>query len=111
LFGGGSVIHPATDLAVKMGVGSITFIGTDFAFPYGKTHSFWENGDLGTHLTGRHWVLNGRGEKITTNTNFAYYLISLEYLIGISSSAAFFNASLDGAAIAGTDFDPTFGDI
>ncbi|MBY0465727.1 MAG: DUF115 domain-containing protein [Burkholderiales bacterium] len=111
LFGGGSVIHPATDLAVKMGAGSITFIGADFAFPYGKTHSFWENGDLGTHIMGRHWVMNGRGEKITTNTNFAYYLIALEYLVGISTSTAFFNASPDGAAIAGVDPDPTFGDI
>lgn len=111
LFGGGSVIHPATDLAVKMGVESITFIGADFCFPYQKTHSFWKDGELGVRADGKHWVLNGHGERVPTNTNFAYYLVALEYLIAISSSTAFFTASLDGAKISGTDFDPTFGEI
>jgi hypothetical protein len=35
-------------------------------------------------------------------------LIALEHLIAISNTAAFFNASLDGAKIKGTEIDPTF---
>lgn len=111
LFGGGSVIHPATDLAVKMGADSVTFIGADFCFPYKKTHSFWKEGELGVRADGKHWVLNGHGDRVPTNTNFAYYLVALEYLIAISNRTAFFTASLDGAKISGTDFDPTFGEI
>ena len=108
LFGGGSVIHPATDLAIKLGCESITFIGADFSFPYGKAHSF---NDWGVRQVDQNWVLNSRKERVPTNANFAFYLVALEYLIAISPSAVFFNASKDGAKIAGADDDPTFGDL
>lgn len=108
LFGGGSVIHPATDLAVKLGCGSITFLGADFSYPYGRTHSYWDDGVLGLNPNGKHWILNGRNEKVPSDTILACYLIALEHLIAISNTAAFFNASLDGAKIKGTEIDPTF---
>lgn len=111
LFSGGSVIHPATDLAVKLGSNSITFLGADFSFPFSKTHSFWEEGALALKPSGFHWVMNGHNEKIPTDPNFANYLVALEHLISISPRAAFFNSSKDGAVISGTDFDPTFGDL
>ena len=47
LYVGGSVIHPAVDLAVKMGAARITLFGADFAFPMNKTHAGWNDGDLG----------------------------------------------------------------
>jgi hypothetical protein len=103
---GGSVIHPAIDLAVKMGAGRITLFGADFAFPGGKTHTGWQDGDLGPQLNiARHWVFDGRGNKVKTQLNFRSYLIELERYIARHPSVQFFNTSRDGALIAGTEFD------
>ncbi|WP_296255912.1 MULTISPECIES: motility associated factor glycosyltransferase family protein [unclassified Pseudomonas] len=104
---GGSVIHPAVDLAVKMGAARITLFGADFAFPGGKTHTGWQDGDLGPQLhVARHWVHDGRGEKVTTQLNLRSYLIELERYIARHPEVQFFNTSRDGAMIAGTQFDP-----
>lgn len=104
---GGSVIHPAIDLAVKMGAARITLFGADFAFPGGKTHTGWQDGDLGPEMSiARHWVLDGRGNKVKTQLNFRSYLIELERYIVQHPEVRFFNTSRDGALIAGTEFDP-----
>jgi hypothetical protein len=104
---GGSVIHPAVDLAVKMGAARITLFGADFAFPGGKTHTGWQDGDLGPASSiAKHWVLDGRGNKVKTQLNFRSYLIELERYIARHPQVAFFNTSRDGALIAGTHFDP-----
>lgn len=104
---GGSVIHPAVDLAVKMGAARITLFGADFAFPGGKTHTGWQDGDLGPQLhVARHWVRDGRGEKVATQLNFRSYLIELERYIAQHPEVQFFNTSREGALIAGTQFDP-----
>ncbi|HXR00999.1 MAG TPA: 6-hydroxymethylpterin diphosphokinase MptE-like protein [Pseudomonas sp.] len=104
---GGSVIHPAVDLAVKMGATRITLFGADFAFPGGKTHTGWQDGDLGPALgVARHWVRDGRGNKVKTQLNFRSYLIELERYIALHPDVQFFNTSRDGAFIAGTEFDP-----
>ena len=107
LFVGGSVIHPAIDLAVKMGASTITLFGADFAFPGDKTHTGWQDGELGpkAHLA-RHWVYDGRGDKVRTQLNFRGYLIELERYIARHPEVQFFNTSRDGALIAGTQFDP-----
>lgn len=103
---GGSVIHPAIDLAVKMGATRITLFGADFAFPGGKTHTGWQDGDLGPEMSiARHWVLDGRGNKVKTQLNFRSYLIELERYIVQHPEVRFFNTSRDGALIAGTEFD------
>jgi len=103
---GGSVIHPAIDLAVKMGASRVTLFGADFAFPGGKTHTGWQDGDLGPELNiARHWVLDGRGNKVKTQLNFRSYLIELERYIVQHPEVRFFNTSRDGALIAGAEFD------
>lgn len=106
---GGSVIHPAVDLAVKMGAPRITLFGADFAFPGGKTHTGWGDGHLGPNVDiARHWVLDGRGDKVKTQLNFRSYLIELERYIALHPEVIFLNTSRDGALIAGTDFDPNW---
>ncbi len=106
LYVGGSVIHPAVDLAVKMGAGRMTLFGADFAFPGDKTHAGWSDGDLGPQLqAAKHWVLDGRGQRVRTQLNFRSYLVELERYIAGHPQVPFFNTSRAGAMIAGTQFD------
>lgn len=105
----GSVIHPALDLALKMGAGRITLFGADFAFPMNKTHAGWQDGDLGAPFaTATHWVLNGHGNRVKTLLNFRSYLCELERHIARHPQVCFFNSSREGAMIAGTTFHPEF---
>jgi uncharacterized Rossmann fold enzyme len=106
LLAAGSVIHPAIDLAVKMGAARITLFGADFAFPGDKTHTGWQDGELGPAMSvARHWVRDGRGNKVKTQLNFRSYLIELERYITLHPEVKFLNTSRDGALIAGTEFD------
>ncbi|MCP1444100.1 hypothetical protein J3D54_003232 [Pseudomonas sp. GGS8] len=107
LYVGGSVIHPAVDLAVKMGAAQITLFGADFAFPNDKTHAGWNDGDLGPQLkAAKHWVLDGHGQRIKTQLNFRSYLCELERFIAGHPQVRFYNSSRAGAMIAGTAFHP-----
>ena len=107
LYVGGSVIHPAVDLAVKMGAAQITLFGADFAFPNDKTHAGWNDGDLGPQLgAAKHWVLDGNGKRIKTQLNFRSYLCELERFIAGHPQVRFYNSSRAGAMIAGTAFHP-----
>lgn len=109
LYVGGSVIHPAIDLAVKIGAANITLFGADFAFPMNKTHASWNDGDLGPSVNlARHWVLDGNGERVKTQLNFRRYLNELERYIARHPQVRFFNSSRAGAMIAGTAFNPDF---
>jgi len=106
LWSGGSVIHPAIDLAVQMGASKVTLAGVDFAFVYGRTHAGWEDGELGKDLLkARHWVKSWRGEKLRTNPNFAGYLCALEDYIRSRPRLTFLSASDRGALIAGASVD------
>ncbi|WP_248914794.1 motility associated factor glycosyltransferase family protein [Pseudomonas moorei] len=106
---GGSVIHPAVDLAVKMGAARITLFGADFAFPMNKTHTGWNDGDLGPAVSqARYWVLDGQGERVRTQLNFRSYLCVLERYIAGHPQVSFFNSSRAGAMIAGTQFNTDF---
>lgn len=106
LFANGSVIHPAIDLAVYLNSPAITLFGCDFSYPHNKTHAFWEDGKLGPSVTNakQHWVMNGLGEKVATDLNFRGYLLALEHYIHSKPHVIFYNASLDGAAIDGTQY-------
>lgn len=105
LHSGGSVIHPAVDLAVQMGAAQVTLFGADFAFPNNKTHAGWNDGDLGPSLAkARHWVLDGHGNRVPTQLNFRSYLTELERYIAQHPQVMFFNTSRSGASIAGTHF-------
>ncbi|HGM5550450.1 TPA: motility associated factor glycosyltransferase family protein [Pseudomonas putida] len=106
---GGSVIHPAVDLAVHMGAARITLFGADFAFPMNKTHAGWEDGDLGPSVSeARHWVRDGFGQRVSTQLNFRGYLCVLERYIAAHPHVQFFNSSRAGAMIAGTQFNQEF---
>lgn len=107
LFVGGSVIHPAVDLAVQMGASQITLFGADFAFPNNKTHAGWNDGDLGPQVgAARHWVLDGHGRRVKTQLNFRSYLCELERYIAGYPGVTFYNSSRAGAMIVGTTFHP-----
>lgn len=109
LYVGGSVIHPAVDLAVKMGAVQITLFGADFAFPNDKTHAGWNDGDLGPQLgAAKHWVLDGHCQRVKTQLNFRSYLCELERYIAAHPQVVFYNSSRAGAMIAGTTFHPEF---
>lgn len=109
LYVGGSVIHPAVDLAVKMGAGRITLFGADFAFPMNKTHAGWSDGDLGPGVNqAKHWVLDGNGLRVRTQLNFRSYLCELERYIAGHPEVRFFNSSRAGAMIVGTAFNREF---
>ncbi|MVV51313.1 DUF115 domain-containing protein [Pseudomonas sp. PB120] len=109
LYVGGSVIHPAVDLAVKMGADRITLFGADFAFPMNKTHAGWGDGDLGPGVSqARHWVLDGNGQRVSTQLNFRSYLCELERYIAGHPKVSFFNSSRAGAMIVGTTFNQEF---
>lgn len=106
---GGSVIHPAVDLAVKMGAPRITLFGADFAFPMNKTHAGWNDGELGPGVSqARHWVRDGHGQRVSTQLNFRGYLCVLERYIAAHPHVQFFNSSRAGALIAGTQFNQEF---
>ena len=105
LFSSGSVLHPATDLAVQMGVSSITLLGADFAFLYGETHTGWPAGLLAPAKDGQHWVINGRGERVPTLLNFRSYLCYLERYIAAQPQVRFYNSCKDGGYIEGTEYD------
>jgi hypothetical protein len=109
LHAAGSVLHPSVDLAVKMGARRIILFGADFAFPHGKTHAGWQDGDLGPSISSaRHWLHDGRGQRVKTQLNFRSYLIELERFIALHPQVQFFNTSRDGARIAGTHYHPEF---
>jgi hypothetical protein len=105
LFCGGSVVHTATDLAVRMGFAEICFWGVDLSYPNGKTHAHWPSGELGGHPTrSGHWVMNGLGQQVPSSPSFANYLAELEDQIARHPHIQFFNSSHLGAAIAGTQY-------
>lgn len=109
LYSGGSVIHPAMDLAVQMGASKITLLGADFAFPGGKTHSGWDDGVLGPKAsTANRTVMDGHGRQVRTLLSFCIYLNYMEYYISKQTGIRFFNGSRDGAKIQGTEYNQEF---
>ncbi|HEX8593324.1 MAG TPA: 6-hydroxymethylpterin diphosphokinase MptE-like protein [Pseudomonas sp.] len=109
LAGGGSVIHPAVDLAVRMGASAVTLFGVDFAYPANKSHAGWNDGELGAPVEqARQWVLDGHGQRVKTQLNFRRYLGELERYIQAHPTVRFLNSSRCGAMIAGTAFNKAF---
>ena len=103
LFIHGSVLHPAVDLAVKMGAKQLVLFGADFAFSANKTHAGWQDKMLGPgYASATDWVVNVQGEKVPTLRNLLTYRLGLERFIRAHASVQFFNASKAGAVIAGT---------
>ncbi len=106
LFSGGSVIHPAIDLAVKMGAKEVVICGADFSFPNNKYHV---KGSLQEHvgsefMDSKYRVTNGHGQQQATNLQFIQYLRHLVTYIEEHNTLKFYNASRDGAYIAGCEY-------
>lgn len=104
LFSSGSVIHPAVDLAVRMGGERIVLCGADFSFPGGRAYVNGGQVRPQAASAGEHWVLNGNGERVPTAPNYRGFLRDLERYIGAHPRVAFVNAGRDGALIKGTSF-------
>lgn len=107
LFASGSVIHPAIDLAVRMGATSIYLAGVDFAFIGDNTHaqgsSFKRELNSKDTLPGVFTtIINGEGVDVKTQTSFLGYLSDLESYINKTSDVKFINLSRKGAMIKGT---------
>lgn len=105
LWSSGSVVHPAIDLAVRMGARRIELHGADFATPGGRSHvagCAWE------HPVARDralpWVLDGHGRRVESQASLIGYLRDLERYVAAHPEVELVNASRAGAAIAGTSY-------
>lgn len=102
LFSSGSVIHPAVDLAIKMGTQKIIFTGADFSFTKDQSHVSGSHLQLDMKNNVNCWVLNSRGERVPSSQNYVGYLRDLERFLAWHKNVSFLNASHDGASIDGT---------
>lgn len=103
LHSSGSVIHVAVDLAIKMGGSEIVLLGADFGFPGGEAYVKGQDYNYTKqYVNSSHWVLNGKGERISTMLNYRGYLRDLERYIETKPHVKFINGSAEGANIAGT---------
>lgn len=107
LFSSGSVLHPAVDLAVRMGACRVILLGADFSYP--KDHSHVAGCPAFMNMNGKggtcsHWVLNGHGKRVATSANLRGYLRDLERYIARYPKLHFVNGSKDGACIKGASY-------
>jgi hypothetical protein len=104
LFSSGSVIHPAVDLAVRMGCKRIELCGADFGFPDGEIYV--KGSPVGKAYKDSNksvvWVTNGRGEEIKSTRQFRGYQLDFEKYIEAHPEVEFVNGSDKGAHIMGT---------
>jgi len=103
LFGSGSVVHPAVDLAVRLGARRIELFGADFATPGGQSHVAGSGWQFRYEQGGwTRWVLDGHGRRVPSLPNLIGYLRDLERYIARHPEVAWINRSRDGATILGT---------
>ena len=107
LFASGSVIHPAVDVAVKLGAGCVQLVGADFSYPYGRSHvvmSVFAREIDDQNAPGQVWLTNGEGRRVRSVNNLCGYLRDLERYIARHGDVSFINMSRQGAWIAGADY-------
>lgn len=107
IYTGGSVLHPAVDLAVKLDAKEVFLIGCDLSFPNNKTHTGWADGELNMHIASQaahQWVLNNRGDKVTTSLSFISYIDALEAYIQVHPNTCFYTTSAFGVKIKGCQY-------
>jgi hypothetical protein len=100
----GSVIHPAVDLAVRLGASEVRFAGMDFAHVGGRSHaagSHHARRDSGADIRAGAWVLDGNGRRVPSLPNLVGYLRDLERYLARTPGVRFVNLSSAGARIAG----------
>ena len=102
----GSVIHPAVDLAVRLGAREVRFAGMDFAHVGGRSHvsgSHHARHEPGGGVRAGAWVLDGDGRRVPTLPNLVGYLRDLERYLARTKDVRFVNLSRAGARIAGAE--------
>ncbi|NOZ52519.1 MAG: DUF115 domain-containing protein [Gammaproteobacteria bacterium] len=105
LYSSGTVVHPAVDLAVKMGSKNIYFFGVDFSFPNGVSHVDGVSGaERMNETVCSSQVMNGYGHLVPSRPNMLAYLHDLERYIANHKTINFINMSRQGAVIKGTRY-------
>jgi hypothetical protein len=107
LFASGSVIHPAVDLAVRMGAAEVRFAGMDFANVGGRSHAAgaaYAREQAGGGNRAGAWVLDGAGERVPSLPNLVGYLRDLERYLAREPNVRFVNLSRAGARIEGATY-------
>lgn len=104
LFCSGSVIHPATDLAVKLGAAKVFLAGADFCFPEGLSHVAGSRAVPFDVTSKRDWVFSGEGEKVATTPSLRGYLRDLECYLARHPEVSFYTCSRRGARIRGVQW-------
>lgn len=110
LYGGGSIAHSLTLLAVYMGCNPIIFVGQDFAYTGEKGHSeiaenYWENLTYDDFYKSNDdlYVKDIYGKPIRTSITLNNYKCEMEEIINNNRSIRFINATEGGADIKGTE--------
>ena len=101
LFRGGSVIHVAVDLAVKMGAHTVYLAGCDFGYPKMESHV---DGAAKTGTPGLLEYWNGFGEILRTDENLCQYRVHLEEYIRMHPEVKFYKLGRAGADVAGAEW-------
>ena len=84
LYASGSVIHPAIDLAVRLGASRVHLAGADFGYPGGLSHAkdaFHAKSVSGNVAVNCSSVRDYRGEQVDSQPSFVSYYRDLEAYI------------------------------
>lgn len=106
LYGGGSIAHSLTNLAIYMGCNPIIFVGQDLAYTDNKNHSeicVINSGDEKYIEDGTIYVEDINGGLVKTTTVLNDFRISLEDIINKNKNIRFINATEGGAHINGAE--------
>lgn len=109
--GGGSVVHPMTNLAVVLGCDPIIFIGQDLAYTNDTEHSQaarspWGDGDVSLRpekAAKSLYVDDIHGNKVRTSLELDLYRRQLELIVASNDDRRFINCTEGGAHIEGTE--------
>jgi len=108
MYGGGSIAHALTNLAVYMGCNPIIFIGQDLAYTGENGHASccgnrWDELTFDQYKDQTDiYVKDIHGDLVRTSLILNDYRVSLETIIKKNPSVEFINATEGGAFIEGT---------
>jgi len=107
LYCGGSVVHSATDLGVKIGCTEVFLVGVDLSYPGGVSHADGaKNPYLVTGPT-QQWrtkTKNGLGEEVITDEALQQYRVKMEEYIARKPDVSFYKLGRQGVTIKGAEW-------
>ena len=114
LYGGGSVAHAMTNLAIQLGCDPIVFIGQDLAYTNDQEHSQlasspWSAGATALtteEISNSLFVDDVFGNKVRTNWDLDLFKRQLERIIESNKDRTFLNCTEGGANIKGAEALP-----